>query len=363
VLQLQRMNQLGVRQAQMTTICVAEDRESCEPVLRLLLASIDKSNPRLEVHVFHPESMKKFSSWAGKYPQVKLHPDCFDRGHGWNVKPRALLYLMDRGFEDITWIDSDIIVARSLANLYRGLSSDTIMIAEEALWATRDDSDALRARLWGFRVGRVLPFALNSGVLRVTKAHYDLLKRWNELLGSETYRRAQAAHWSERPAHLLGDQDVLTALLASDEYANIPLRLLRRGDIIQYFSLGGYTVHERLRNFVGLGPSFVHSQGVKPWTLKSGRLGSTGAPKLRTHLEEVYLDLSPYTRAARKFKAELDGNTDWMRTHFVLSGLLAAIGLWYPPLVGLPIAAAVDLMRLKNRVLYSEDHPGSAQHA
>ncbi len=47
-----------------------------------------------------------------------------------------------------------------------------------------------------------------------------------------------------------GDQDVLTALLTSTEFADIPLKMLRRGkDIVQFDGVWGYTTTERLAEF------------------------------------------------------------------------------------------------------------------
>jgi hypothetical protein len=65
----------------------------------------------------------------------------------------------------------------------------------------------------------------------------------------------------------MSDQDVLTALLASSEHAQIPLFLLRSGkDIAQCFEEDGYTVQDRLINFFFQRvPQLVHAQGGKPW--------------------------------------------------------------------------------------------------
>jgi hypothetical protein len=330
-----------------TAICIAEDRASCEPALRLLIGSLNRCcGKRFEIHVFHPGSNDTFSSWASKYPQVKLHRNCLPKDHGWNVKPLAMLYLLDRGYDDVTWIDSDIIVTRDIANVVRGLDANTMVVAEEALWGNRDDTGALRTRLWGFRVGRTLPFTLNSGVIRITTAHYSLLKRWRELLESETYCQMQSMHGNERPVHMFSDQDVLTALLASVEYADVPLKVLKRGDIIQFFGPTGYTVAERVTHLLGFMPTFIHAQGPKPWMPSSNDIGERGrSQRMKKYWQAVYFDLSPYTVAARRFEAELQGTTGWMRSRFVLSAMLRSAGFWYPPLVGLPIAAAVDVAR------------------
>jgi hypothetical protein len=330
-------------------ICIAEDRESCEPALKLLILSLDKYCGKLPINVFYPPARPGFRSWIGRYPQVTVHTSPLPGAQGWNVKPQALLYLMDQGFDQIIWIDCDIIITRDFTRMLSGLDPHVIAVAEEALWGSHDDVDALRARLWGFDVGRSLPFTLNTGVLRVTRLHYDLLQRWREILESEKYRNVQQKVWSDRPVHMIGDQDVLTAILSSAKYATVPLRILTRGkDIIQYFGLYGYTVYERaLSIFYGL-PTFIHSQGVKPW-LENWH---TMAPRsFRNYIESVYLDLSPYTLTARSFRTGLDCDCRWMTAHFKLSAILRATGMWHVPLVGLPIALILDVVRIAKLVL------------
>ena len=143
---------------------------------------------------------------------------------------------------------------------------------------------------------------------------------------------------------MLGDQDALTALLASQEYANVPLKILKRGkDIIQYFGSHGYTISERLSNVVFGAPTFIHSQGPKPWI---HNWQCRTAKSVRERWEMLHLDLSPYTLAARKYRDNLGSDTSWMQSHSTFSSFLRGLGLWYPPLVGLPFAAAADLFRL-----------------
>ena len=333
----------------MAIVCVAEDRKVCEPGLKLLIMSLHAHCRDLPLHIFYPPADVTFISWIKNYPRVNLRvapiPDTF----GWNVKPQAMLFLMDLGHDEIIWIDSDIIVTRDIASLFSGLDGRTMAVTEEALWGAHSDPEGLRARLWGFNVGRMLPFALNSAVIRVTQAHYSLLRSWAELLVSRRYREVQQLEWDQRPAHMVSDQDVLTALLASAEYAQVPLKILKRGDeIIQYFGLYGYTLPERVANLFGYRATFVHSQGYKPWT--SG-WHEGASQSMRKYIESVYRDLSPYTLAANRYAAGLDEDISWMQSHHALSSILRAAGFWHAPLVGLPIAAVTDLARLSKRLI------------
>jgi hypothetical protein len=142
---------------------------------------------------------------------------------------------------------------------------------------------------------------------------------------------------------MLGDQDVLTALLTSKEFSQIPIHILRRGtQILQFNGIYGYTVAERMRNLLGDDPAFIHSFGGKPWS-ERWRLEPTN--DLKEYIKKIYLDLSPYTLSALRFKHELGCGTEWMEPHYMLSRILRTLGMGYPALVGLPIAIFADLAR------------------
>lgn len=258
---------------------------------------------------------------------------------GWNLKPHVLLQLMDEGYEEVIWIDSDILVTRDVYSDLSGLSRIIFVAAEEGLLG-QNETEPLRAQLWGFPVARKFKFPLNTGVLRVTKAHIPLLRRWKELLESELYRQAQAQPMTLRPKHMFSDQDVLTALLSSEQFHKVPLKVLRRGrHIIQFYEYMGFTVRERIRClFMGM-PTFVHQQGWKPWLSGSERLSG-----LRGKLLSAYQDLSPYTMVALTLAPGIDW--EWLRARSRLSSVLRAISSGRPQLAGLPLAIFFDLERL-----------------
>jgi hypothetical protein len=328
-------------------ICIAEDRPSFEPSIRLLLLSLAEHSGDLPIYLFLPSANQEFVAWLRRDPRITLCTDRLEGASKYNVKPQAMLQLMQKGYDDILWIDSDIIVAQSITAALGGCSRDTIVVTEEALWSPHDDNDAWRARKWGFNVGRVLPFALNTAVVRVTRSHEQLLQRWQDLLQSDEYCRAQTLDWHDRPLHLISDQDALTALLSSD-FAHVPLKTLIRGrDIVQYFGPYGFTVHERISMLLGRTPIFIHSQGPqKPW---DRAWESSAKLNLKDYLNDVYLDLSPYTLAAIKYRTNLPNDTSWMDAHYILSKVLRALALWRISLVGLPIAILADAYRLAKR--------------
>jgi Nucleotide-diphospho-sugar transferase len=326
-----------------STVCIAEDRQVCEPALKLLLLSLTRHSSAAPINLFYPCADQGFLTWLQRCPQVSLQTDRLKNGYGWNVKPQALMQLLDVGYDEVIWVDSDVIVNRDLLPLFASLSNDTFVATEDALGDDRDDSNALRARLWGFPVGRIFPFGLNSGVLRVTKVHCSLVQRWWELLQSSAYQNSQEKEWRQRPAHMLGDQDVLTALLTSREFSEIPVHILRRGkDILQFNGVYGYSVAERIRNLLTGRPTFVHSFAGKPWSER----WSEPSANLKDYIKRIYLDLSPYTLSAMHFRKELDCDVEWMKPHYAFSKAMRAVGLGIPELVGLPIAALMDCTRV-----------------
>lgn len=325
-----------------STICIAEDRVTCEPSLKILLLSLNAHCPWIEINLFYPPANQNFLAWIEKYPQIRMQSARLAEGVGWNVKPQAIMCLLDQGFDEVIWIDSDVIVTRNIAPIFSGLESQIFLASDE--YRDRNADNALRARMWGLPVGRVLPFVLNSGVFRATKDHYPLIERWWELLQSKDYQEAQQKGYTQSPIHMKGDQDVLTALLVSSEFSHIPIRLLRRGrNIVLFDGIFGYSVGNRVRNLFQLASPLIHITGLKPWSA----IWHLDRPtRLKDYIERVYYDVSPYTLSALRFRSELECDTDWMEPHYVLSQILRVAGMGCQPLVGLPIAALADLVRV-----------------
>jgi hypothetical protein len=326
-----------------STICIAEDRKSCEPCVRLLILSLHRHSPEREVDLFYPATGAEFLAWLSNFPNVRIHPKPLGTGLGWNIKPHAILHLLERGFDEVIWIDSDILITANIFDMVSTLDQKTLVATDHTLSPERDDTNALRCRLWRLDVGRVLPAGLSSGFVRATKFHYRLMREWCTMLQSEEYQRTQKIPWKERPVHMLGDQDVLTALLTSSEFSDVPLFVLRRGKhIIQFDGVWGYSLTERLRNLIGDGPAMIHSGGGKPWTDSWYFERSHG---VKQYLRLLYLDLSPYTSWAIQLRDQLGCDAAWMRSHFRMTSILRWLGFGRPELVGLPLAAFADFTR------------------
>ena len=124
---------------------------------------------------------------------------------------------------------------------------------------------------------------------------------------------------------MISDQDVLTALLASEEFAWVPLRFLLRGkDIVQYFGPYGYTLRERLIHLSGRRPAFIHSQGPKPWLWKKGR--NQAAQRAKLPLRSLSRAFALYARGSKIQAARSRSPTPWMASHSLAGSTLRALG-------------------------------------
>jgi hypothetical protein len=322
-------------------ICVAEDRKAYEPALRLLLTSLCRYSTNIQVTVFYPAADQAFLDWARSLAgKIAVRAAPISGAYGWNVKPYALLQLLNEGNHEVIWLDSDILTTKDICPTFSGLSSNVIVATEEALWF-HNEGDAVRARRWGFPVKRKFSFPLNTAVLRVTQDHIPLLAKWKSLLELPIYKQVQQLPLAERPLHMVGDQDVLTALLSSEEFHTIPVRILYRGTgIIQYLWVLGFTVAERIGCIAKGMPPFIHSQGAhKPWLPRDG----TVPKNLRLRMCFAYEDMSPYIVIAEKLAPDL--TCHWPRPRSRFSFIFRKLGLEKPALVGLPLAILFDAER------------------
>ena len=228
------------------------------------------------------------------------------------MKPEAALALLREGFEEVIWIDSDVIVCCDAVAPFRGLTKETFATTVDIPSAQRNGTGAARARSWGFGVRRELPFNPNLGVFRATSGHQRLLERWAELVASPDYVACQSMEWHARPFHMMGDHDPLAALLCSAEFSDVPVDFLRSGaDVLHFCGVTGYPLAARMRHLLFGPPTFVHSMGTKPW---ARRWGGT-SPGFLGWLEDRYLDLSPYTLYAARLSRHARLHCDWLQSH------------------------------------------------
>ncbi|WP_156460618.1 hypothetical protein [Sphingomonas sp. Leaf339] len=314
-------------------VCTYEDRESALPGLALLARSIANHAPHLRLLCF--SSLAGAKALSDELPGMELRP-VEDLGvSGWSVKPTVLLHALEES-DSALWLDTDVVVSGGLGKLLDALPAGAVVVGEEYRYRQLGGCSA-RARAWGLTVSRELDCMTNSGSVRVTKAHRPLLERWQALLADPRFVAAQQMPIATRPTHLLGDQDVLAALLVSTEFADLPVHYIRNGpEMVQHCGANGYHVIDRLR-MIFRRPAFVHMLGrYKPWSF------DVPPDPLRSkadYLHFVCFELSPFHAAAQPYAAAL-GNPTWLQRRSRLARVLNAMALGNVALRGLPLALA-----------------------
>lgn len=325
--------------SQHSVVVVHEDREHCIPGAKLAVLSLRERCEHLPLAMSCPSPPPAFEAWLGRQAGVSLVRYPETQFCAWNVKPTVLLRLLSAGFQEVIWVDSDIIAAGDALTTLTRMSGITFGGTEETYWGQNQGGIA-RTVAWGLKPGREMPCTVNSGVLRVTQEHLPLLRDWETMMRHPVYVRAQSLPWYERPLHMIGDQEVLTGLLGSDHYSHVPLALLRRGiDIAQCMGPSGFTPGERLRSVRHGLPPLVHSMGYKPWTRtpKPPAL-KANAWSMRTYYDYLHMELSPYVAVARRYREQLDEPTGWMDLSSLPARLLSAAVLRQPALEEFPLA-------------------------
>lgn len=337
-----------------TIVCIHEDRPSCIPGAKLTALSMRDHYPQLEVVISCPDPEPAFAAWIERQPGIRLLHTPELTNCGFNIKARLLLRQLDEGYDNVLWVDSDIVAIRPLATRLDAHAPDVFVATEETYWG-QQQGGTKRTTDWGLTPGREMPATVNSGILRVTEQHRGLLNAWQQMLAHPTYRAVQKMPWYERPLHMITDQEVLTGLLGSKQFADVPLMLLQRGrDIAQCFGPSGFTPLERLRCMTAELPAFVHAMGPKPWD-RSALLSVNGEEpamlKLRRYYENVALELSPYLALAPRYREALGADAGWMERRSFVARLGSTLTGNHPVLQGMPLAVFDSTVRLLRREL------------
>jgi hypothetical protein len=309
-------------------ICSYEDRPSDIVGLKLLVCSLARHVPDVAIHLCCPDPPDSFRRWLAARPGVVLDQTVDPALMGWNAKPALLLRLLDAGHDNVIWMDSDLIVARDFRGLLK--DEDSLVVTAEMAWNHRQEVQQ-RTRAWNLPLGRSSPTMVNSAFLRVTPHHRPLLQAWAGLLRTREYQDGQQIPFETRPPHVLGDQDVLGALLGAAEFEDLAVQYLARGSEIIHDISGGYHPLDRLANIVRPMPPLVHAQSYKPWRfpVEPALLREPGR-----YYNFMHVETSPYRHVARQYRAELDEDLPWLEVRSLLGKAAVALALGNPHMSG-----------------------------
>jgi hypothetical protein len=309
-------------------VCSYEDRPEAMDSLILMGESLCRVDSGVSLHLTVPGAPASVRAWAAGRTEVVLSTEPPKAVSGWDVKPWLLLQELNAGAREALWLDADMIVTRPVSGLLKQPQPDSLIVAEE--W-NRPEPEHL-CHLWELPSARpVAP--VNSCFLRATRAHRRLLERWLEMTHEPRYREVQALPFERRPFHLASDQVLLTALLGSEEFGQVPIHYMRLGrHIAQCAGSSGYRPGHRLLDLLRGLPTLIHCIGRKPWepTDDQGRI--------QRFLLDLATDVSPYNLAARKVARELGMSPTWLDARTSLGAMLRRVTGYHPGMAGLPLA-------------------------
>ena len=312
-------------------ICLYEDRPLQVAGLKVLLLSLNKYCPTWPVRLRFPGISPSFRAWLREFGRVDLKDDYLPLSGSFNVKPTVLLDGLSTGAPGCLWLDTDVLVNGNL-DFITSVPSKSVVVTQDP-WEYAEGSSH-RCTAWGMEKGRSLAGPLNSAVVRVTAQHHALLKAWETLLAGPGYMTEQAKPVDARNPHMLGDQDGLSALLASREFMDTPVRKLAHcTEILQHHGPGApYGPVQRWSNLAHGMPPLVHAMGsVKPWRMpEHPRL----LAELGSYYERTYLELSPYVHFARSYKTALMEDSTWLENQTLTSRIGSLASLNRPWLKG-----------------------------
>jgi hypothetical protein len=311
-------------------VCLYEDRPYQVAGLKILLLSLDRYAASWPIRLRFPGVSSEFRQWLSRFSQLTLVEERLALSGSYNVKPSVLLDGLATGAEGCLWLDTDVLVNGSLDFLAEE-AAETVIVTQDP-WEYVDGSTH-RCASWGLSAGRFLPGPLNSAVVRVTQQHKPLLEAWQAVLSMESYLAEQTKPIPMRNRHILGDQDAISALLASVEFADLPVRrLLHASEILQHHGAGAYCLSQRWENLTQGLPPLIHAMGsVKPWKMHS-HPSLRGQP--RDYYERVYLELSPYVHLARQYRQQLHEPAEWLDVQTVAGRLGSMVAFNRPTLKG-----------------------------
>lgn len=317
----------GIAEDKRIVACSYEDRESNIVGLKVLAATLRKHAPGIRLKIATPLESPDLAQWIQGREGVELIPVPEGAGSGWDVKPALLAHLLDEGYERVIWLDADIAIARDISTF---LPSDpAVLVGTEPVPFAPDKDSAIGTHALGLRVGRRVPI-INSCFLHVSAMHRSLLEAWEEHSRNDQYLAAQRRPGTERPPHFVGGQDILRAVLGSEEFAHVRVHRLRCGrDVAHCLGVRTYRVRDQLAN-LGRGlPPLVHAQGKrKPWS----PLASAGC------------ELWPYSYAAREVAGELlEKERHWLRIRSLKRRIFYYATAGRPNLGSLPATAMASL--------------------
>lgn len=327
----------------MLNLCTFENRESHLIGSKILALSLEKFCTNFHLTIFLPHDLMDFKIWADQHcKNVTVREGSFEKS-GWNIKPEVLLKMLEDANHAV-WIDSDIICVRDLNEMLANIDPMNLVLAQDALPYPKENE---RTAFFSLSTKRKLEKSINSCFIRVTKSEYhiNVLRSWSQLMSTQKYKSNQDSPFAERPDYMIGDQDVLEAVLASEiagSTSELPITYLRSGnELITTIVPEAFSVSQRIRASYLKRPFLIHGQGTQPWVAMHWGRGFLGTPRWQ---------LSAYLATVKRIKLYLDDNIDnWTNNRSILTKFCRFVTLGHPYMQGVPL---IIISKFWAKVLY-----------
>jgi len=324
-----------------TLIVTYEDRTSAVQGVEVLARSLLVHSPQMKIKVYSP--LESLRDLAVTLPNLEFIYTDKLIGRGWNVKPTVLMWALEDNVKSVIWLDTDIVISGDIGNLCKKVKIGSIAVGQE-FSSKSHIGGKIRAEGWNLKIGRLIPYHVNSGSVQVDISHKGLIAHWNRLLDSAEYQSYQHTP-GPRPPAFTGDQDALWALLVSEDFSTVPVHYFKVGsDMLIHCGARGFQIKDRMRNIIYSRPTFVHMLGkYKPWSFNTIPSKSTD-PNAYRHA--VCFELSPFHKACEVISQSMN-HPDWMLRRTKTAKFWNAFFIGNVALRGLPMALISALASFK----------------
>jgi hypothetical protein len=321
--------------------CTFENRPESQIGLKLLALSLERYCGDFTLCVGMMGPQPALSDWLRRHAPHAVEvpiPPVSDPAGIWQVKPGLILQLLAQGWDDVTWLDADLIVLRDLHSLLGPLDETTLLLAQELDYAFEFNRPVLEA--YGLRPARELKGCVNTCAMRMTTCHEPLLRRMIACMESPFFKEQTDLPPARRTIKWHYDQTIMEMLLSTaggDWTPDFPVQLIPDGSgVIQELGVSRYRLLDRLRNGLGLvHPWIVHCLGMKPWD-----------PSPRTRR---YRAVSVYSAFAEQYRDQVEEPMPWANADGWNSRAGRLLSLGQPHWMGLVHCLAGTIKRVLTR--------------
>src|SRR5262249_1594869 len=120
-----------------TVVCVHDDRSNCLTGVKLSVLSLRDKCPHLSILVSCPDPPRSFVEWLDSVSDVRLIRLPETKNQSWNIKPTVLIRLLQEGFGEVIWVDSDIVVHHDVITQLVDQSEEMLCATQETYWGQR----------------------------------------------------------------------------------------------------------------------------------------------------------------------------------------------------------------------------------